>query len=125
MWEAISQSSNRTLAIDLLSQRMLEGDFAVTEGFLETLGAWRLRQGHPEAFATDGHAVNPEVYNREAMDLLRDSVRALGRSLQEKRGAALTESAKTYRTLATRHDCQDRPLLPESEARASLTAAEQ
>ena len=125
MWEAISQSSNRKVAIALLSQRMLEGDFAVTEHFLQTLGGWRLQQRHPEAFAVNGTAVDPETYNLESVELLRDSVRALGRSLRGKRGAALAESAKTYERLAASQDCQAKRLISESEARATLAAAHQ
>lgn len=123
MWTSISQSSNRELAIAVLSRRMRESDFAVTESFLETFGAWRLQQRHPEAFAVDGHAINAEVYNHEAVELLRESVRSLGESLPAKRGTAATESAKTYKTLSAWHDCRNSLLIPESEARARLAAA--
>jgi hypothetical protein len=125
LWDSISQSSNRKLAIALLSQRMRESDFAVTENFVDTLGAWRLPRRHPEAFASDGHAINPEDYNHEAVDLLRDSVRSLGDSLAVKRGTAAADSAKTYETLSAWHDCRNRPLIPRSEARASLATAGQ
>jgi hypothetical protein len=123
MWDAITQSSNRKLAIELLSQRMLESDFAVTEGFLQTLGGWRLQQSHPEAFSADGKAVHPEAYSLESVRLLRASVRALGESLPHKQGAALAVSAQTYEELARWQDCQLRPLIPESETRATLAAA--
>ena len=123
MWDAIAQSSNRKLAIELLSQRMQESDFAVTEGFLQTLGAWRLQQSHPEAFSAEGKAVHPEAYSLESVRLLRASVRALGQSLPRKQGTALAVSAQTYEQLAGWQDCQLRPLIPESEARATLAAA--
>lgn len=123
MWDSIAQSSDRKLAIILLLRRMRESDFAVTENFLDTLGAWRLQERHPEAFATDGRALNPEDYNRDAIDLLRDSVRSLGESLPEKHGTSAVESTKTYQTLSAWHDCRNRLLIPESEARARLAAA--
>lgn len=125
MWDSIAQSSDRKLAITLLLLRMRESDFAVTENFLDTLGAWRLQERHPEAFATDGRAINPEDYNQQAVDLLRDLVRSLGKSLPAKSGNAAAESAKTYKTLSGWHDCRNRPLIPESEACARLAAAAQ
>ncbi|HXZ29516.1 MAG TPA: hypothetical protein VEG08_16090 [Terriglobales bacterium] len=123
MWDAIARSPNRKLAIELLSQRMSEGDFAVTEDVVQALGAWRLQQRHPDAFAPGAPEVDAAAYHDEAVEILRSLVRTLGESLPGKREEAFGESVKSYEKLAGWQLCQVGPLISEPEARATLAAA--
>lgn len=119
LWLAVLQTRHRKLALDLLSKRALDPDFAVTDTVLDTLSAMALREAAPQAFAANA---NQAAYHPQALDLMRGYIRTLGDSLREKRGNALDVSKSTYEHYASAMFCEVEPLIPMGEMQATLAS---
>jgi len=99
-WAAIQHSSQPREALRLMTSRMQESDFQVSDEIIEWLASTELRIEVPDAFRGD-----PATYHDEAVELLRKYVRLLGSTLSKKDPIVLRESVKTYQNLAEQRYC--------------------
>jgi hypothetical protein len=111
----IVRSRHGSMAISLLSQRMLDPDFSASERFIDQLTAMTLQDQFPRAFA-DKSAVSKQGLFPEAREVLREYVLALGKALQNKTVTALEPSMKTFRYYAGRSFCNSQALISENLA---------
>lgn len=118
-WDAIMQSLQHADAIRLMAARIRDPDFRVTTTVLTWLAESELKLEQPAAFQEG----SPAVYHTQAVEKLRKYVRMLGASLGKKSTDAITESARTYRDLASGDYCEGSPLVPGEEQGHVLTAA--
>jgi hypothetical protein len=85
----------------LMTSRIQEPDFQVSDEIIEWLAGAELRIEVPDAFRGDA----PATYHDEAVESLRKYVRLLGSSLSKKDPIVLPESVKTYQNLAGQRYC--------------------
>jgi hypothetical protein len=116
-WDAIQHSSTPEQAVRLMSARIQEPDFEVSQGVLEWLASSALRIEVPGAFESGA----PATYHPQAVEKLRMYVRLLGGSLNQKNSTVLNESVKTYSNFAEQTDCEAQPLIPTEEQNNVLT----
>jgi hypothetical protein len=110
-WDAIQHSSTPEQAVRLMSARIQEPDFEVSQGVLEWLASSALRIEVPGAFESGA----PATYHAQAVEKLRMYVRLLGGSLNQKNSTVLNESVKTYSKFAEPTYCEAQPLIPTEE----------
>lgn len=110
-WDAIQHSSKLEQAVRLMSARIQEPDFEVSNGVLEWLASSSLRMEMPDAF----ESAKPATYHAHAVEQLRTYVRLLGGSLKQKSSTVLDESVKTYSNFAVQTYCEAQPLIPTEE----------
>jgi hypothetical protein len=115
-WEAIQHSSQPREALRLMTSRMQDPGVQVSHGVLEWLASSELRMEVPDAF--QGGA--PGAYHHQALDILRNYVQLLGKSLSKKDSVVRAESAKTYRSFAQQQYCEDGPLISPEEQNQML-----
>jgi hypothetical protein len=123
LWLGISQSQHPKLARELLEKRMVDPDFTVTTGFLDTLTAMALSEDHPEAFSESVSREEAATYHQSTLEILRDYLRRVGKYLPKKQAGSLAESLETYSTYAGQSFCEDQPLIPAAEMRKNVAAA--
>ena len=116
--EAIRRSSYPVDALQLMTARMQEPDFEVSQSTIEWLASSELRIESPDAFET----TSPADYHAQAVDNLRKFVRLLGASLAAKDPRVVRESAKIYSFFATQEYCEGKPLIPQQEQDLILSA---
>ena len=119
MFSGIVQSKHQSLAVSLLSQRMLDPDFAASPLFIDQLTAMTLQDRFPQAFASDNSATRQGLYP-EARELLHDYVLALGKSLQNKTALAFEPSMQAFRYYALKDFCTGQLLIPENTVQAIM-----
>lgn len=100
-WLAIQKSSQPKAALQLMTTRMQEPDFQVSNETIRWLASAELRIEAPDAFRGDAL----ESYHNLAVEFLRKYARLLGSSLSNKTPIALAESVKTYRSVAEQRYC--------------------
>jgi hypothetical protein len=122
LWLGILQSQHPKLARELLEKRMVDPDFTVTTGFLDTLTAMTLREDHPEALTEPVLQGETSIYHDQALELLRNYLRTVGKYLPAKWAASRAESLETYTRYASQSFCEDKPLIPSAEMRKVLAA---
>ena len=110
-WDAIRLSSHPQEALRMMTLRMQEPDFQVSNSVLEWLASSELRMEVPDAFGSGTAA----TYHAQAVERLRKYVRLLGNSLSKKNSNVPTESAKTYRTFAEQNYCERQSLISARE----------
>lgn len=113
-WEAIATSSQPEQALHLMTARMQDPDFQVSD-VMEWLASSDLKLQVPEAF--DGG--DPARYHAAAVEAMRKYVRLLGESLSHKDAAVLPDAVKTYRLYAEMNYCEG-PLIPPDEEKQVL-----
>jgi hypothetical protein len=123
LWLGILQSQHPKLARELLEKRMVDSDFTVTAGFLDTLTAMALREDHPEALNAPVPEGETSIYHDQTLEVLRNYLRTVGKHLPEKWAATRAESLETYTRYAGQTFCEDKPLIPSAEARKVVAAA--
>jgi hypothetical protein len=115
-WAAIQNSSQPEEALRLMTIRIQEPDFQVSEWALAWLASAELRQDTPHAFENgeqeSGHFL--------AVNMLRKYVRLLGTSLPAKNPSVLPVSVATYRHFAEATYCGQDSLLAPEEIRQAL-----
>jgi len=115
-WDAIQHSSQPEEALRLMAARIQEPDFEVSTGVLEWLAGSELRMEVPNAFQSD----TPATYHAQALEKLRKYVRLLGGSLSQKDPNVLSETVKTYRTVAEQKYCEPKSLISRDEQNQAL-----
>jgi hypothetical protein len=121
-WNAILESRHRKLAVRLLAQRMLEGDFIVSRDFLDALTAMSIQQEQPEVFERDDEASRKQLSIR-TREILKDYVLALGKSLLKKDTNARDTGIETFEHYVGQKYCADEPLIEENLARQFVAKA--
>lgn len=114
LYDGIIQSKHSSLAIDLLSERMLQPDFWVSEKVIDQLTAMRLQSQFPAAFETNDSSYKKQFYH-EARRALHDYVLAVGKSLAEKNSSAYAPSLNVFNMYAQQDYCTGKPLISKSE----------
>jgi hypothetical protein len=126
-YDGIIQSKHSSLAIDLLSERMLQPDFWVSERVIDQLTAMKLQTEFPVAFNSNDSSYRKQFYP-EARRVLHDYVLAVGRSLAEKDDNAYAPSLNVFSAYARQDYCTGKPLISSSELREitrAIDASEQ
>ena len=113
-YRGIIQSKHSSLAIDLLSERMLQSDFWVSERVIDQLTAMKLQSRFPAAFDRDDSSYKQQFYP-EARRILHDYVLAVGRSLAEKDDNAYAPSLNVFSAYAQQDYCTGKPLISRRE----------
>ena len=114
LYNGIIQSKHRSLAIDLLSERMLQPDFWVSEQVIDQLTAMKLQREFPTALDSDEASYQKQFYPA-ARRILHDYVLAIGKSLAEKDSSAYGPSFYVFNTYARQDFCTAKPLISKSE----------
>jgi hypothetical protein len=112
------------LAIKLLTERIVEPDFAVSKDLLDQLTAMEVESQVPDAFSRGDDDYRRELYP-SARQILQEHLLALGDSLPDKAPESLAVSLETFRTYANEHFCTDEPLLPAATTRQMLKAVQE
>lgn len=110
-WEAIRHTSSPVDALLLMTARVQEPDFEVSQSTLVWLASSELGIESPDAFET----TSPADYHAQAVDKLRKFVRLLAASLSAKQSTVAKETVKTYSFLAQQQYCGGKPLVPQQE----------
>jgi hypothetical protein len=113
-YDGIIQSKHSSLAIDLLSERMLQRDFWVSEKVIDQLTAMKLQSQFPAAFDSSDSSYQKQFYP-EARKILHDYVLAVGKSLAEKDANAYAPSLNVFNLYAKQDYCTGNPLISGSE----------
>ncbi|HZE25231.1 MAG TPA: hypothetical protein VE054_14640, partial [Blattabacteriaceae bacterium] len=113
-YNGIIRSKHASLAIDLLSERMLQPDFWVSEELLDQLTAMKLQSQFPKAFDSNEESYKKQLYPA-ARKILQDYVLAVGKSLAEKDSNAYAPSVKAFNMYAHQDFCTEKPLLSKNE----------
>jgi hypothetical protein len=114
LYEGIIRSKHPSLAIDLLSERMLQPDFWVSERVIDQLTAMKLQSQFPNAFDSNEESYEKQLYPA-ARKILHDYVLAVGKSLAEKASDAYAPSVNAFKMYAHQDFCTDKPLLSNNE----------
>jgi len=114
LYDGIIQSKHSSLAIDLLSQRMLQPDFWVSERVIDQLTAMKLQSQFPAAFDSNDSFYKKQFYS-EARRILHDYVLAVEKSLADKDSNAYEPSLNVFNTYAKQDFCTGKPLVSENE----------
>jgi hypothetical protein len=117
LFDGIIQSKHKSLAINLLSERMLQPDFWVSEHVIDQLTAMRLLSQFPTALDSDEASSQKQFYPT-ARRILHDYVRVLGKSLAEKDFNAYGPSLNAFNSYARKTYCTGKPLISKSEMQA-------
>lgn len=117
LYNGIIQSKHSFLVIDMLSERMLQPDFWVSEQVIDQLTAMKLQSQFPAAFDSN-EASNQERLYPEARRILHDNVLAVGKSLAEKDSSAYAPSLNVFNLYARQDHCTGKPLISQSEMHA-------
>ncbi len=118
-WEAIQHSSQPREALRLMTSRMQDSDVQVSVRVLEWLASSELKMQAPDAF--QGGA--PGTYHQQALEILRNYVQLLGKSLSKKDFVVRAESTNTYRSFAQQQYCEDGPLISPEEQNQILPSS--
>jgi hypothetical protein len=110
LYNGIIQSKHRLLAIDLLSARMLQPDFWVSERLIDQLTAMKIESQFPTVFASNDASYQKQFYP-EARRILHDYVLAVGKSLAEKDSKAYAPSLNVFNMYARQDFCTRKPLI--------------
>ena len=114
LYAGIIQSKHRSLAIDLLSERILQPDFWVSERVIDQLTAMKLQSQFPTAL--DGNeASHRKRFYPEARRILHDYVLAVGKSLADKDSNAYAPSLNVFNMYAHQDYCTDKPLISRND----------
>jgi hypothetical protein len=113
-YDGIIQSKHSSLAIDLLSERMLQRDFWVSDKVIDQLTAMKLQSQFPAAFDSSDSSYQKQFYP-EARKILHDYVLAVGKSLAEKDANAYAPSLNVFNLYAKQDYCTGNPLISGSE----------
>jgi hypothetical protein len=100
----------------LLPTRMMDPNFAVTNGFVSALTMMALPQEAPDTLAPSERRKSDR---QGALELLRNYLRELGKSLPAKSSRALEANADTYQVLGGGKYCDAQPLIPDAEMKAT------
>jgi hypothetical protein len=119
LWRAIIESPNSELAAKLLSERILDPDFVVSERVFDQLAAMQLRERRPEAFEAEASALE---YHEAAVSIAIALTRKFGESLVRKSAAARMTSVETYQRYAGMTDCNGERFIPEPELQGVLAS---
>lgn len=109
-YDGIIQSKHRSLAIDLLSERMLQPDFWVSEQVIDQLTAMKFQNEFPASFDSNDSSYKKQFYP-EARRILHDYVLAVGKSLAEKDSNAYAPSLNVFSFYAKQDFCTGEPLI--------------
>ena len=113
-YKGIIQSKHSSLAIDLLSERMLQPDFWVSERVIDQLTAMKLQSEFPAAFDRNDSSYRKQFY-AEARTILHDYVLSIGKSLAEKDSNAYAPSLNVFNLYARQDYCTGKPLISADE----------
>ncbi|HSK42569.1 MAG TPA: hypothetical protein VLA83_01640 [Candidatus Binatia bacterium] len=113
-YKGIIQSRHSSQAIDLLSERMLQPDFWVSEQVIDQFTAMKLQSQFPAAFDSNDSSHQKQLYP-EARRILHDYVLAVGKSLAEKDSNAYAPSLNVFNLYAGQDYCTGKPLISGSE----------
>jgi hypothetical protein len=108
------QTKHLSLANDLLSERILQPDFWVSEQVIDQLTAMKLQSEFPTAFDSNKASYKEQLYSA-ARRILHDYVLAIGRSLAQKNFNAYAPSLNVFNVFARQDYCTGEPLISESE----------
>ena len=114
LYDGIIQSKHTSLAIDLLSERMLQPDFWVSERVIDQLTAMKLQSELPAAFDRNDSSYRKQFYP-EARRILHDYVLSVGKSLAEKDSNAYAPSVNVFNLYARQDYCTGKPLISAGE----------
>jgi hypothetical protein len=114
LYDGIIQSKHSSLAIDLLSQRMLQPDFWVSEQVINQLTAMQLQSEFPTALASEEAFYQKQFYP-PARRILHNYVLAVGKSLADKDSNAYAPSLRAFNLYARQDYCTGKPLISKSE----------
>jgi hypothetical protein len=114
LYDGIIQSKHSSLSIDLLSERMLQPDFWVSEQVIDQLTAMKLQSQFPTAFDSNEASYKKQLYP-EARRILHDYVLAVGKSLAEKDSKAYAPSLNVFNMYARQDYCTGKPLISSNE----------
>lgn len=117
LYEGIIRSKHTSLAIDLLSERMLQPDFWVSERVIDQLTAMKLQSQFPAALDSNDSSYKKQFYP-EARRVLHDYVLAVGKSLTVKDANAHAPSLNVFNLYAKQDYCTGQPLISKSEMQA-------
>jgi hypothetical protein len=121
--KAIVESPHRDLAVSLLSKRMTDEDFAVSENLVDLLTAMTIQTEQPVVFErTDLDSL--QQLNPRTTEILRSYVLALGQSLPAKHGTARDAALAAFRGFASQEYCNGQPLLEPALASKLLEQAQ-
>jgi hypothetical protein len=114
LYDGIIQSKHISLAIDLLSEKILQPDFWVSERVVDQLTAMKVQSEFPWAFDRNDSSYRKRFYP-EARRILHDYVLAVGKSLAEKDSNAYAPSLNVFNLYARQDFCTGHPLISRSE----------
>jgi hypothetical protein len=114
LYDGIIQTKHLSLANDLLSERILQPDFWVSEQVIDQLTAMKLQSEFPTAFDSNKASYKEQLYSA-ARRILHDYVLAIGRSLAQKNFNAYAPSLNVFNVFARQDYCTGEPLISESE----------
>jgi hypothetical protein len=114
LYDGIIQSKHSSLAIDLLSERMLQPDFWVSEKVIDQLTAMKLESQFPTVFDRNDSSYRKQFYPA-ARRILHDYVLAVGKSLAEKDSNAYAPSLNVFNFYARQDYCTGKPLISKIE----------
>jgi len=114
LYNGIIQSKHKSLAIDLLSERMLQPDFWVSEQVIEQVTSMKLQSEFPTALDSTEASYQKQLYPA-ARRILHDYVLAVGKSLAKKDSSAYGPSLNVFNTYARQDYCTGKPLISKSE----------
>jgi hypothetical protein len=114
LYDGIIQSKHSSLAIDLLSERMLQPDFWISEQVIDQLTALNLLRKFPKALDSNEASYQKQFYP-VARRILHDYVLAVGKSLAEKDSNAYAPSLNVFNLYARQDFCTGHPLISRSE----------
>jgi hypothetical protein len=109
-YNGIIRSRHRSLAIDLLSERMLQPDFWVSEELIDQLTAMKIESQFPNALGSSEVSYIKQLYP-EAWRILHDYVLAVGQSLAAKNSNAYAPSLNVFKMYARQDFCTRKPLI--------------
>jgi hypothetical protein len=110
LYDGIIQSKHTLLAISLLSERMLQPDFWVSEKVIDQLTAMKLQSQFPSARDNNDSSYKKQLYP-EAWRILHDYVLAVGQSLAAKNSNAYAPSLNVFKMYARQDFCTGKPLI--------------
>ncbi|MGB8131173.1 MAG: hypothetical protein WCG81_15390 [Candidatus Angelobacter sp.] len=114
LYDGIIQSKHSSLAIDLLSERMFQPDFWVSEQVIDQLTAMKLQREFPIALDSEEASYQKQFYPA-ARRILHDYVLAVGKSLAEKDSNAYAPSLNVFNFYARQDYCTGKPLISKIE----------
>ncbi len=117
LYDGIIQSKHTALAIDLLSKRMVQPDFWVSEQVIDQLTAMKLQSEFPTALDSNETSYQKQFYPA-ARSILHNYVLVVGKSLAEKDSNAYAPSLNVFNLYARQDYCTGKPLIFKSQMQA-------